>query len=190
MIIALAGDTGSGKDTVGAYLIKEHGFERKAFADPLKRAIAALFDIPFSEIDKLKNDTTIMVGFGRQDDISMDIVPIHRPITFRKFVQNYGESLKLILGDDVWTNLTLPKASYAGRKIVITDCRFIVEAERIKQFDGMIWEIVRPSVQKPAQESANKHVSDIIDFDTDYVIHNDSTLEELYKRVEVALSVG
>ena len=58
MILGLNGLKGSGKDTVGAHLIKEHGFERRSFADPLKKSVAALLDIPYHEIDKWKNEDT------------------------------------------------------------------------------------------------------------------------------------
>lgn len=44
MIIGICGLSGSGKDTVGAFLRKGYGFESIAFADPMKRFCAELFD--------------------------------------------------------------------------------------------------------------------------------------------------
>src|SRR4051812_5088987 len=70
MIIGLTGSKGSGKDTIAAYLIKEYRFERRAFADPMKKSVAALFDIPPWEVDNFKLDSTcyVAVGFHNKPD--------------------------------------------------------------------------------------------------------------------------
>jgi len=44
MIIGLCGVAGSGKDTVADFLVKNHGFVKVAFADPLKRICKDVFD--------------------------------------------------------------------------------------------------------------------------------------------------
>lgn len=44
MIIGLLGQAGSGKDTVADILVKDHGFAKVAFADPLKRICKDVFD--------------------------------------------------------------------------------------------------------------------------------------------------
>ena len=43
MIIGFLGEKRSGKDTCGNYIIENYGFERYAFADPIKRACQHLF---------------------------------------------------------------------------------------------------------------------------------------------------
>ncbi len=43
MIIVLAGAMGSGKDTIGDILVKNHGFRKIAFADPLKKMAKLAF---------------------------------------------------------------------------------------------------------------------------------------------------
>lgn len=47
MIIGVAGNAGSGKDTVADHLVRHHGFVKVALADPLKRICREVFD--FSE---------------------------------------------------------------------------------------------------------------------------------------------
>ena len=47
MIIGLVGLAGSGKDTVGGFLVQDHDFMRIALADPLKRFAREVYD--FSE---------------------------------------------------------------------------------------------------------------------------------------------
>lgn len=44
MIIGLCGKAGSGKDTVADILVRDHGFVKVAFADPLKRICRDVFD--------------------------------------------------------------------------------------------------------------------------------------------------
>ena len=51
MILGLAGYATSGKDTVGRYLVEEHGFTRLAFADTLKRFALAVNPIVFASDD-------------------------------------------------------------------------------------------------------------------------------------------
>lgn len=43
MIVVLAGALGSGKDTVGDILVKNHGFQKTAFATPLKQMVKLAF---------------------------------------------------------------------------------------------------------------------------------------------------
>lgn len=45
-VLMISGWKGSGKDTVAEFLIKEHGFKRVAFADPLKDMVAEEYGIP------------------------------------------------------------------------------------------------------------------------------------------------
>lgn len=184
MIIGLAGFKGSGKDTVAAYLVKEHGFERKAFADPLKQSIAALFNIEFHQVDQLKNDPDVWValevGCAESDYIDR--------MTFRTFLQRYGtESHRNVFGQDFWIDQTLPvQGFYPGRAIVVTDVRFQNEADRIRHLGGTLWFINRPTGEF---SFVHAHSSEEIDFDTDLVIDNLGTIEDLYKATEFALSL-
>ena len=44
MIVGVSGLKRSGKDTVAELLVKEYGFERYSFADPIKEAMSIVFD--------------------------------------------------------------------------------------------------------------------------------------------------
>lgn len=46
LVLLLAGWSGAGKDTVANQLVAEFGFQRHAFADPVKAAVAAQKQIP------------------------------------------------------------------------------------------------------------------------------------------------
>jgi hypothetical protein len=192
MIVGLAGFKGSGKDTVAAYLVKQHGFERKAFADPMKQSIAALFGISFADVDRYKNDESIIVelkqsrwnkefeGVTDHDNLgSMD---------FRSFLQRYGtEAHRDVFGQDFWLEYTLPSNGYYhGRNIVVTDVRYSNEAKRVRDFGGSIWFINRIT----NKQTSDPHSSETLDFGTDVTVPNSSTIEDLYARIEEALNVS
>jgi hypothetical protein len=196
MIIGLMGQKHSGKDTVGAYLVKEHKFERRAFADPMKHCLAGMLDIDYSEIDHFKNKDDVHVTIGYKTSNPVDkstlhestlMVPDHmwspiREQTFRQFIQRFAESHKLVLGDDVWTNLTLPvDGYYNGRAIVITDVRFTVEHQRIKDLGGTIIRVVRN-----IKREYDDHPSEIeqLSLQADHTIQNDADITGLYANVE------
>lgn len=197
MIIGLSGLKGSGKDTVGAYLVKEHKFERRSFADPLKKSFAALFDIPMWEIENFKNDDTVFVTVGNKNepdilkDLTVDAtLPNHmwspiRELTFREGLQRYGdESHRDVFGTDFWVDLTLPVGGYyTGRAIVVTDVRYINEAARVEELGGYIVRIERPgSIVDP--HSSETEQAQIVPH---YKLVNDDSIELLYNEVEKML---
>lgn len=191
MIIGLVGNKGSGKDTVGAYLVKEHNFERRAFADPLKRSVAALFNIPFSDVDKLKLDESAYVALGIQTDKVYDQVV--RTQSFRQMLQRYGtEAHRDVFGQSFWTDQALPVGGYyTGRAIVITDVRFENEATRINELNGWLVRIVRPADISEFHDQPDTHSSETEqeDIKCDYELTNDDTIEKLYEQVETMLGV-
>lgn len=177
MLIGLVGKKGSGKDTVGAYLVKGHSFERKAFADLLKKSVAELFDIPYHEIEKYKNDNSAIITLSMEDGLV-------RKLTFREFLQYYGtESHRDVFGEDFWVDYLLPfDGFYAGRNIVITDCRYKSEADRIRALGGFVVKI-----EKPTPLSAQDHHRSEVQADVghiEYRIHNDGTIDELFTETE------
>jgi|SRR5215831_1535849 len=184
MILGLCGLKQSGKDTIAAYLVKNHGFERKAFADPLKRSVAALFGLRFQDIDKLKmdEDVQVMVTKYGEPRISMSM---------RVLLQRYGtEAHRDVFGNCFWVDLTLPvQGFYPGRAIVVTDVRFREEAERVKFLGGRIIYVQR---DEAALVNKDQHRSEDIDFANliDGSISNNGTLEELYDAVEILIATS
>jgi hypothetical protein len=194
MIIAFTGKRGSGKSTAAAYLIKEHEFELRAFADPLKKSFAALFDIRYHEIEKFKNDPNTFIEI-RTVDTSYENEYLSGPVmTFREALQRYGtEAHRDIFGEDFWVDLALPLPPvgfYVGRKIVIHDCRFLNEAYRVKQLGGYVIDIKRPPSDQPQHRGWENHVSEseMDNIPKDVVIKNDGTISDLYIRIEAVLS--
>jgi len=182
MLIGMSGFKGSGKDTVGAYLVKEHGFERRAFGDKIKQSVAALMDIPYEAIEKWKNEPDVCVTIHDTE------VPgsCYAQQTFRSFLQKFGtESHRDVFGDDFWVNALLPVGGfYAGRAIVITDCRFKNEFERIKTLGGFVVRVDR--FQNPWE--AHRSELEFLDWVPDMILKNNGTTEQLFIAVETMLS--
>lgn len=174
MIVGLSGEKESGKDTVAAYLVKNYEFERRAFADPMKKSIAALFDIPFKDVDTLKNDKRAKVTLSTYPGYSVEM-------SFRGFLQRFGtEAHREVFDEDFWLEYTLPIGGYyPGRNIVVTDVRFANEANRIKAVGGSVVRIYRSMVL-----TNDPHPSEKIDFEVDHIIYNNGTLDQLWPKVE------
>jgi hypothetical protein len=149
MILGLTGRMGSGKDTVYQRLAEivampDLVVERRAFADPLKDSVASLLMMDRNLEEELKRsvDDAVVVYRGRR--------PI-RTFTMREFLQRYGtEAHRDVFGQDFWLDATLPLYEdnpyyrSPGTLLVITDCRFPNEAERVKECGGQVWEVVGP----------------------------------------------
>lgn len=189
MLIGLTGLKGAGKDTVAAFLVKQHGFERRAFADPLKKSVASLFDIPFHLVDKYKNDPNIAVTLHYVDDTHpQSTTEKGTTMTFREFLQRYGtEAHRDVpeMGYDFWVELLLPvRGYYAERNIVISDVRFDNEAKRITLLDGINVEVSRATaVSKDPHRSEDGIDPDLVD----YTIFNNGSLDELGSGVDVMI---
>lgn len=174
MLIGLTGSAFAGKDTVGAYLGKHHGFRAKAFADPLRSGLKAMFGLTDS-----------------------DFLPANKELPIEWIGQSARELLQSLgtewgrdrVAREIWVRHMARRVRpivQAGGDVVLTDLRFLSEAELVHRCGGLIWRIVRPDGRKTTH---GKHVSEnegrriVADVD----IENDGTLEQLYERVDDAL---
>jgi hypothetical protein len=124
--------------------------------------------------------------------------PIMTKITGREFLQNYGtESHREVFGDDFWIDNLIPLDEVRlARKwgeqdgpsglllmpdlMMVTDCRFPNEAERVKDLNGFVLEI-----QKPDQVNNDSHVSEkpLPREMVDKIIFNNGTLDEFAQKI-------
>jgi hypothetical protein len=181
LIVGLNGVAQSGKDTVGAYLVKYHGFTRVAFADPIRDALLALNPtIKLSNYNTAKLDEVLDHYTNGWDDAKTTYAEV------RELLQRIGtEAGRGIHGDDCWTKITERRIAEIDGPVVVTDCRFENEARLVHELGGEVWGITRQSVG-----SVNGHISDRPlhqDFIDSY-IGNNTTLDKLYGEVENALA--
>lgn len=201
MLIGLKGYKGAGKDTVADFLVHRYDFRKVAFAAKMKEAIAALMDIDLKEVDDFKNN---MGGTLDRVEVIISIgAPLggligERSMGWREFLQRFGTEMgREIFGQDFWVDLLFDQIPL--RKVpvtalsynlevegnyVITDARFVNEAERIKSRGGYIVEVIRPGFGAGDHLAETPLPRELIDFE----IMNDDDLRTLYQRTEAVLN--
>lgn len=171
MIIGMTGFAQSGKDTVGAYLVERYGFQRFGLADGVREAVAALDPIVVGGLR-----ISHLLSRHSWESIKVEIPEV------RRLLQAMGTEVgREIFGSSTWTDLVKRKME-GVENVVITDVRFANEAEMVREQGGMVWRVFRPGVGP-----VNAHPSDRLDFEFDYRIDNDGSIEELQARVDQLL---
>jgi hypothetical protein len=184
-VIGLTGLKGSGKDTIAAHLIKSYGFERRAFADKLKESAAALLKLEPQHFEVLKNSPDILLAIGsfKQDGMFEMIVSQ----STREFLQRYGtESHRDVFGQDFWVNQLLPMDGfYTDRNVVITDVRFVNEADRIHALKGYVVRVVRTLFN--AESDLHASEQEQLSIKSDYELDNTGYLWELPRKIDLMM---
>ena len=142
MMIGLAGFAGSGKSTLAGMLADE-GWQEFAFAAPLKRLV---------------HETNPLIR------LAVNVLGAERAKRWLPFVrrgyQRFGQSVREVLGEDVWVNATLRDANRVtfgeGGLVVISDVRHPNEAQAIRYMGGVIIRVKRDGVGP-----VNDHVSEV-----------------------------
>jgi hypothetical protein len=203
LIIGVAGFAGSGKGTVSDLLVDEYGFNKLAFADPLKDATAAIFGWPRH---LLEGDTKESRDFRETPDpwwserFGFKVLP-------RWALQKLGtEGAREVLSDSIWVN-ALEKRIGNIRKVVVTDVRFPNEVEKIKELHGFNIRVVRgpepewyncayetnlgPNKDLMKQYYPDVHYSEWAWIGTpfNYVLDNNGSLQELRASVTHMLQI-
>ena len=97
MIVGLSGYARSGKDTVAKTLINQYGFERIAFADPIRDML--VFVNPILENGSRLNEELRDVGW--------DNLKLRSEV--RRLLQELGMAGREIMGNDIWIISALRK---------------------------------------------------------------------------------
>ena len=175
-IIGLAGYAGTGKDTVRA-LLEELGFNGMAFADPIRAMLREL-----------------LTGNGISDEyidsraFKEKVIP-ELGVSYRQMAQTLGTEWGRSLHADFWLRLAgaymADLAESDGHShFVISDVRFVNEAQWVRDRGGIIWRIERPGVVP-----VRAHVSEqeLYHFGADQVIQNTGSIDDLRRAVVEAI---
>lgn len=166
MLIGLIGKKSSGKDTFSDFLVCHYGFQKRAFADPLKKCCQLLFGLTDQQI---------------HDPMMKETMDERWEMTPRKIMQVVGTDLFRHHFDvNFW--LKLFENWYNDHKendIVCSDVRFENEAKLIKKLGGVLIRIHRPYVGNDSHESETIDISF-----HDFEIMNDSTLDDYQKNID------
>lgn len=157
--LGLVGKKQSGKDTAYEALKAQYGkaVARLSFADALKLEIC----------EHLRADIDLL-------NTNKNLPPI------RKLLQNYGEWRRSQC-EDYWLKkaegVTWPKEV---QLVVVTDCRFLNEAEWIRSKKGKLVRIYRPDLVTEDTHASEVEQDKIL---VDYTIWNDQTKLRLEKQI-------
>lgn len=144
MIIGLTGYAQSGKDTVANILVENYGYQRVAFADPIR-------DLLYEANPMLKEGYRVQ---GLVDVYGWDRVKVDYPEA-RDLLQRLGVGARKTFGDMFWVQQALKNVD-ANSDYVITDVRFPNEAKAIRLNEGaQIWRIRRTGF-----DAVNAHESE------------------------------
>jgi hypothetical protein len=197
-----------GKDTIADKLVEQYGWKKYSFADPIKQVVNALFgwderhaegelkevvcDVKISG-DNVHNmmSTALNCGLVDFNFVPMDLIHVLVEHAFEKgsyklgklyntarvsprkayqvFGTEYGRDQ---LDKDIWLKLA-PKG-----KIVISDVRFENEASYIRD-NGLLVFIDRDNASNEIDNATHISESGVVRYDTDYVLDNNGSLEDL-----------
>jgi hypothetical protein len=172
--ICLAGLSGAGKDSVGQYLARQHGFVRVAIADPMKALLMTLFQLSPEQL----------WGEGR------NVVDPRLGRAPRELYQRFGQAC-VELDSEVWLRpfrMRVEALLGAGGRVVCTDLRTVAEWRVARLLGATCWRVERPGAGAPGLMGAHMTEQALAQEAFDAVLHNEGTLEALHVRVERALT--
>lgn len=195
MIIAICGLQGSGKDTIGSYLINTHGFTKLSFAGVLKDIVAVLFGWDREMLEGATSESrewreTVDPWWSKK--LNMD------NLTPRYVLQFFGTELfRTHFHPDIWV-IAVERQLSKYPNCVITDCRFPNEVDMLRTAGALVIKITRgtlPDWYEPyksglIEKPENIHPSEYmwIKSQFNYELENNSTIKDLEDKVKKILS--
>ena len=182
-IIGFTGLKTSGKTTAARYLQSRVGGKVLSFAESLRVEVTNLL----YNNNLLSNMPVNIFKFTDYQNPTCDEIksllthPEHKN-RFRLLLQWYGSEFRRnLFGSEYWTKI-LQSQLFSAQYIFIDDVRFINELALLKEYDATIIHIHRPGI------ISDGHISeeDLSEY-ADYIIENDGTLNEFFRKIDVTI---
>lgn len=193
-IIAITGEARSGKDTASGYLQKMYGYERFAFADPMKDILCTTLGIDLETLDAFKNNPTthsVTGDFFYISNISSDLDYTFTEFStdMRKILQRFGtDSMKKYFGNDVWASLLISRAHLWGcSKVVVSDLRYLNEYE-VLQMSCEKLTVIRIHKEGTNKNDTHSSEQELNKIPADYEISNNGSIQDLQNKLNKILS--
>lgn len=170
MLIGIAGPAGSGKDTLCQLLIEQleaqgSNAKRYAFADPIKTAVKAAFNLTEDHVN------------GEFKEKPIEHLDFKSP---RQVMQWFGTDFaRRMIHNDIWINVArsyIDQYTSIYDHVIISDVRFENEAAFIRDRGGIIAHIKRDNAPSVNTHDSEQGIESLIG---DYIIFNNGTLQQL-----------
>jgi len=182
MIIGLTGNIGCGKTTAAVYLTEHMDFVEYSMAGPLKK-IGEIFHFTPEQL------------YGTQEQ-KLEINE-HWGISSRHFLQKFGTEIcrnalpqaipDMKIGGTLWVRLfEIEQALHPETNYVISDVRFLDEAECVMRLGGKVIRIVRDT-EKTGQEHQHASELELNKIEAGQTIYNNKRLVDLYTALELGI---
>jgi hypothetical protein len=192
-VVGLSGFAQSGKTTAALYLEKKYGIKRRHIAEPLRAMLAVLL--------KANGLSSEMITRYLEGDLKELLIP-ELGVTSRYAQITIGtEWGRELINPDLWAN-TWKRGVADGESVMNDSVRFPNEETVIHELGGLTILIKRPGT-RPAKFKWGKigeflydkfglmwgvHDSERTDkLNPDFIIHNDSSVEQLYADLDSAM---
>jgi len=172
-LVTVVGHKRAGKNTIGDLFQQSvPSVKQVALADAMKEFACKLLGMNLETLERLKElEDVSLTPFGTEKHSSM-----------RTFLQVLGQEVKALTGDDlIWCRILAKKLDLDNEEYVITDVRFPFEEAFFRKLadladiDYVSIKVERDGCGGDSHES-EKYIDDI---QTDIVIENNGTIEEL-----------
>jgi hypothetical protein len=176
MIIGLTGYARSGKDTVANILVNNYGYTRIAFADKIRNLLVEMDPI-------LENGHRLS---STLEEYGWEIAKAKPEV--RRLLQSLGLGSRKLFGPGFWVHeamKTMLNDPRLDMNYVVTDVRFLNEADMVKANNGQIWRVKRTGVG-----AINNHVSEseMDHYKADQIFTNDGTIADLELMVKTRMN--
>ena len=178
------------------------------YADPLKKMCAILLNVPVEDFENRdfkenyyfdfneyrfyhrlivdKRDMITDKEFSKQlKKGNLDII-LQYKLSVRQILQCFGtDVMRRFFGDKLWINITLAQNI---DNMIISDQRFMIENETVRENDSFIIHITRPGCEASNHPSEKELTKLYQRKQYDVLIENDGTLEELFNKCKTILN--
>ena len=175
-IIGCAGKKLAGKDTLSDMLVAEYGFVKLSFAGPLKQAAKMIWGFTDRQLH----------GDLKEEPDPRYPMPTGRYLTPRKAMQDLGTEYGRKLYPNVWVDALMRTIdAHPPEKLwVVSDVRFISEAEAIHYRSGHVVEMLRDVSHKDEHKSEEGLPASLVDTRID---NTNTTVEEFLEKGRKAI---
>ena len=181
--IAISGKAGSGKDTAASFILnhemmKDFNLTKKAFADPLKEIAGIMYpDIPKEWIYGPSQLRASVID---------DSFKENEKLTVRQLLIDIGTNGRNY-NENIWIESALADVRKSKEKsFIFSDVRFRNEFDSLKKNGFFMIRVKRKKISKIDSPSENE-MDLISDDEFDCVIHNNSSIDSFYKKIDKCL---